>query len=299
MSGYKTEHRASGIALALCSACAFATLGLFAKYMYRFGMSVQQALAWRFTVAASVLWLWTLTTGRHKRPAAEYRSALLLGVLGFSPQAGLYFLTVKILSPGLAGLLLYLYPAFVVLMSAFFLRKRPGKAQLWALALSSVGCALTLWTRGAYPVGGYLLGITVAVSYAAYLVAGERVLARLDPVFATTVVMSAAGIVYWLITAATGTVSLPSQGSVAAAVLGVATVGTVLPIVTLFASMRRIGASDASLVSTIEPLVTIVLSAILLGERLTSLQLAGGALILAAVLVINLGPMLRRADARG
>ncbi len=282
--------RAGGIALALVSASAFATLGLFARYIYAGGLSVQQALAWRFTVAAFLLWAWLLSTGRWRRPAAEYRRAVLLGVLGFSPQAGLYFLTVRYLNPGLAGLLLYLYPAFVVLLSLLFLKKKIRVPQAIALVLSLAGCALTLWTRGDYPAVGYALGVAVAVSYAAYLVAGERVLASLDPVFATTVVMSSAALVYWTVSALTGAVMVPQSASAVLAILGVAVVGTVIPIVTLFASMRRIGAADASLVSTVEPLVTIALSALLLGERLSPLQLAGGSLILAAVLALNLKP---------
>ncbi len=295
MTQSNNSHRASGIALALISASAFASLGLFAKYLFAYGMSVQQALAWRFTVASAILWIWSLATGRHKRPARDYRSAVLLGLFGFAPQAGLYFVTVKLLGPGLTGLLLYLYPAFVVVMGSLFLRKRPVRAQLIALILSTAGCVLTLWTRGQYPAAGYILGVLVALTYAAYLVAGERVLAKLDPVFATTVLMSAAAIVYWSITLATNAFSLPSQPSVVAAVLGIAAFGTVVPIVMLFAAMARIGAADTSLVSTVEPLVTIALSAAIFGDRLSLLQLGGGALILAAVVVIQLEPVLDRA----
>ncbi len=141
-------NRAAGIGFALISALSFSTLGLFAKFIYAAGFSISQTLAWRFSVAALLLWIITLVRGAHRRPAREYRSALLLGVLGFSPQAGLYFVTVRYLDPGLTGLLLYLYPAFVVVFSALFLKKAPRKAQLVALVLSLAGCALTLWTRG-------------------------------------------------------------------------------------------------------------------------------------------------------
>ncbi len=279
--------RAPGVALALASALSFSTLGLFAKLIYGAGFSVPQTLAWRFTVAAVALWAYLLAKGLWRRPFKDYRGALLLGVFGFSPQAGLYFLTVRYLDPGLAGLLLYLYPAFVVLFSALFLKKAPRAAQVAALALSLVGCVLTLWTRGSYPLIGYAYGLAVALSYAAYLTAGERVLADLDPVFATACVMGAAALVYWLITLATGGLKFPSEGRAALGLLGVAVFGTLLPVIALFAAMRRIGASDTALVSTVEPLATIGLSAWLLGERLAPLQWAGGALILCSVLVLN------------
>jgi len=282
--------RFKGVALAVVSAITFSTLGLFAKLAYSQGMVPAQALAWRFSLAAVILWAVVLGRGGQHRPFREYRNALLLGILGFSPQAGLYFLAVRFLDPGIASLLLYLYPAFVVGMSLVFLKRRPRPAQLAALLASGLGCVLTLWTRGSYPAIGYVFGLAVALSYAGYLVAGERVLATLDPVFATTNVMTAAAAVYWIITLASGAFFLPTTPVAIAGVVGIATIGSVIPIITLFASIRLIGSADASLVSTIEPLFTVLLSALLIGERFTTLQLAGGALILAGVVILNIRP---------
>lgn len=285
-----SDRRAKGVALAVVSAISFSTLGLFAKLAYSQGMAPAQALAWRFSLAAVVLWAVLLRNGGYRRPSRQYRNALLLGILGFAPQAGLYFLAVRYLDPGLASLLLYLYPAFVVGLSFIFLGRRPRRSQLAALALSSAGCVLTLWTRGSYPLVGYAFGLAVAVSYAGYLVAGERVMSSLDPVFATANIMAASAVVYWIVTLATGAFLLPTTPAAIAGVAGIAVIGSIVPIVTLFASIRIIGSSDAALVSTIEPLFTVALSALLLGERFSGLQLAGGALILTGVLLLNSRP---------
>jgi drug/metabolite transporter (DMT)-like permease len=63
---------------------------------------------------------------------------------------------------------------------------------------------------------------------------------------------------------------------------------TILPLTTFFAGMRRVGPTAASLLSTLEPAFTIALAAIVLGEVLTRSQWMGGALILAAVVLLNL-----------
>jgi drug/metabolite transporter (DMT)-like permease len=280
------SERGRGIFLALLSATGFSTLGLFAKLIYGEGFSIPQALAWRFTVAAAFLWILVAATrrppvGRKLLPVA------LLGLLGFAPQAGLYFVTVSILDPGITSLLLYLYPSFVILISLVFLRRRPNRIQLTSLSLSLAGCALTFFRPGAYPVAGLALGALVALTYGGYLVVGERILEGVDSVRATAIIMLVAAAAYWAISAATGSMKLPRQPVAIAGVAGVALVGTVLPITTLFASMRRIGASDASLVSTFEPLLTVALSALILGERLGTAQALGGVLILAAVLVLR------------
>ena len=267
-----SKSRASGVLLALLSAASFSTLGLFAKLVYAEGFSVPQALAWRFSIAALVLWSITLARGTWRRSFRDYRDAFLLGLLGFTPQAGMFFMTVRYLDPGLATLLLYLYPSFVVIFGAVFMHVVPRKAQVLAVILSLVGCALTLWTRGSYPLIGYVWGLAVATLYAVYLVVGEKVVARLDPLFATTNLMSAGGLVYWIITLASGTIRGPESVLTLLGVLGLGTVASVVPILTLFAAIRRIGAADTSLVSTVEPLFTIVLSAVFIGERLTGID---------------------------
>jgi drug/metabolite transporter (DMT)-like permease len=229
-----------------------------------------------------------LVRGSWRRPLSDYRDAVLLGLTGFAPQAGMFFMAVRYLDPGLASLLLYLYPSFVVIFGALFMHVVPRKAQVGAVILSLIGCAMTLWTRGSYPLIGYFWGLSVAILYAGYLVLSEKIVSRLDPLFATTNLMSAAAVVYWIVTLASGTVRLPGSAVTVLGILGIGTLATVVPILTLFAAIRRIGAADTSLVSTVEPLFTITLSAVLLGERLTGMQLAGGAVILGAVLVLNM-----------
>jgi drug/metabolite transporter (DMT)-like permease len=276
--------------LALVSATAFSTLGLFAKLIYAEGWSVPEALAWRFAMASLLLWALVIL-GRRPLPK-PVAPVLLLGLLGFVPQAGLYFVTVRMLDPGITSLLLYLYPAFVVLFGFLFLGRKPGTARILALALSLIGCGLTFWKRGDYPLAGLLLGVVVGLAYGAYLLAGERILAGTDPLSATAVLMGVAALSYGGLALAGDALSgraFPFPSSLAAilGVAGVSLIATVLAITTLFAAMGRLGAADTSLVSTLEPVLTIGLSALFLGERITATRAAGGALILGAVLLIR------------
>jgi drug/metabolite transporter (DMT)-like permease len=280
---------------ALVSAAGFSTLGVFAKLIYSEGFSVPQALAWRFTIASAILWAIIGVASRKeatRRPplGARLVPVMLLGLFGFAPQAGLYFVTLKFLDPGITSLLLYLYPSFVILFSLVLFRTKPNKVQVLSLVLSLSGCAITFFRPGEYPLVGLALGAFVAVAYGAYLVAGERVLAGVDPIRATAVIMLEAAVAYWSIAAATGPLRAPTTPQTLAGVIGIALFATVLPITTLFASMRLIGAANASLVSTLEPLLTVALSAAVLGERLGVAQALGGALILAAVVALRFAP---------
>ncbi len=278
-----------GVLLALLSAASFSTLGIFAKLIYAEGYSTPQALAWRFTGAAAFLWVWILVSERRLPPLRPNLAILALGLFGFAPQAGLYFVTLRFLDAGITSLLLYLYPSFVVLLSAVFLRRRPSGIQLAALALSLSGCVTTFFRAGRYPAIGVGLGILVALTYAVYLVVGERTLEGRSPVHSTAFIMTSAAGVYWSLVLLTGTFQAPGSASSLLGFAGLSVLASVIPIVTLFGAMQRIGASNASLVSTVEPLMAALLSALILGERFGVQQIAGGVLIVAAVLLIQAG----------
>ncbi len=298
----------AGMALALVSAIGFSTLGIFATNLYGYGFSVPQTLAWRFTVASAFLWCflgvrrWVSSNksagesfhddqgiGAEGEKSRAFRNLLLLALFGFTPQAGLYFLTVKLLAPGITSLLLYLYPAFVLLLSAFFLKRKPTTGQLIALTISFLGCVVTFFEPGEYPMAGLLLGVLVAISYGVYLVSGEKILAGFDPFFSTAVIMTTAGIFYWALLFVAGLpVKVPGSAMEWVFIACIALVATVLPITSLFSSMKRIGATNASLISTVEPVMTVLLSALILGEQLTANRIWGGLFIIGGVVTLRL-----------
>jgi len=304
-----TSLSAVGISFALVSAICFSTLGIFATSLYGLGFSVPQTLVWRFTLASIFLWgalaarkvaqvsgsrrqesLWGASSAeRPGKRAKAFRNLLLLALFGFSPQAGLYFLTVKLLAPGITSLLLYLYPAFVLLLSAVFLRKKASVGQILALSMSVIGCMITFFTPGNYPLIGLLLAVLVAVAYGGYLVVGEKVFAGYDSLFSTAVIMTVAGLVYWAwLLAARLPIKTPDGGREWLLVAGIALIATALPITTLFAAMKRAGAANTSLISTIEPVATVILSGVFLGERLTGNRVVGGLFIIAGVITLRI-----------
>jgi drug/metabolite transporter (DMT)-like permease len=285
-----------GIVLALVSASCFASLGIFAKYLYAAGLSPLAALSWRFIVSAMVLWVFLFLSGRWRLGWKNFRVAFLLGIFGFSTQAGLFFGTVRYLDVSLAALLLYLYPALVLGMEAFLLRRIPSRVQLAAVVLSLLGAVLALQPgKGNVSLVGVLLGLSCAIWYSAYLLLSQRVLRNIDSLFATGSLSLGAICVFLPMALLRGEFVVPHNLNVWSLVLGVATVATVVPIVTLFASIRRIGAAQASLVSSFEIVATVLLGSVILHEELGLLRWIGALMIGSAVLLIHLGDKLPRA----
>lgn len=283
-------RRATGLLLAVLSASAFGIMPVLTRTVYDDGVGVPGVLSVRFTLAAAVL----LALGRLRReawpPRRDVRGLALLGGLGYATQAGCYFLALERISAGLTALLLYLFPVLVVVLQAVLLRTRPSPASTACVTVATAGSLLTLGPVSGGQVVGVLLGLAAAVAYALYIVLSSRVAGGLGPFTSAGIVMAACAGVHDTVAVATGA-ALPQRAVAWAALLAVALVCTVVAVSAFFAALERLGPSDTSVVSTVEPLVSILAAAAVLGERLGPVQVAGGMLVLGAVVALaRLGP---------
>jgi drug/metabolite transporter (DMT)-like permease len=275
--------------LALASATGFGVMPVLTKVAYDDGTSVAGLLAVRFSLAALVL----LAVARVRDEALPRGPLavriLLLGAVGYSVEAACYFAALTRISAGLTALLLYAYPALVVLLTAAVTRARPSPKAAACVVIASVGTALTIGPVAGGAWTGVLLGLAAAVSYATYIVVSARVIGAHGPFATSAVVMAGAGLVYdgyALLTRSAG----PSTGEAWAAVLGVTLFGTVVAVGTFFWALDLLGAPDTAVISTVEPVVSVVTAALVLDESLTVVQLAGGVLVLGAVAVLARSP---------
>lgn len=287
------RDRVEGAALVAVSAASFGVMPVLTKVVYRDGADVAAVLAVRFSVAGALLVavVAAVPALRARLPARRDAGALaLLGGVGYVGQSAGYFTALTYASAGLVALLLYAYPFLVVALAALLLRHPVSRTGLACLVAAVAGTALTIGpaARGGQALG-VVLGLGAALCYSLYILAGSRVVPRVDPVVATAVVMSSAALVYVVVAAATGA-RLPSAAGAWVALVAVALVSTVVASVTFFAGLRRLGPADASVISTLEPVVSVALAALVLGEALTPVQLAGGVVVLAAVTVLTRRP---------
>jgi drug/metabolite transporter (DMT)-like permease len=278
-------QRPLGILLVAASAASFGTLAIFARLAYDTGADPIAVLFLRFTVAAALM-AGLMVVRRESWPRGRTLGALvLLGGVGYVGQSMAFFTALTMAPAALVSLLLYLFPAIVVLLSVAFLGERLTRAKRLALALALAGSALTVGAASGGRPLGIVLGLAAAVTYSVYIVIGSRVTPRAGAIPSSTVIIGAAAVTYGLLTLVARP-AFPTGLQGALAVGGLAVVATVVAIVTFFAGMSRIGPADTSTVSTLEPAVTVALAAVVLGEPVLPPQLAGGALILTAVVLL-------------
>ena len=278
-------NRRIGLILIIISATSFGVMPIFARLAYNAGAEPITVLFLRFTIAAVVMNL-IMVLGRTVYPRGLILLELiLLGAICYVGESLAYFLALKMTSAGLVALLLYIYPALVTALSAIFLKEHLTRVKIVALFLALSGTALTLRISGGGSLLGILLGIAAAVDYAIYILLGSRILRRSGPMGSTTVIISSTAGVYAGIVAIRG-VTYPATSTGWISIIAIALISTVLAFITFFAGLKRIGPTSASTLSTVEPIVAVVLAAIVLGETISPFQIFGGILILAAVVLL-------------
>jgi drug/metabolite transporter (DMT)-like permease len=307
------RRRALGIALAAASACGYGSGPLFAKSVYGAGLDWLALLYWRFLLAGLLVWAWAILVPANRAALLALPRRRVVALLGlgafFVSNASTYYASLEYISASLASLIVYIYPALVAVLSIRFGHGLHGRRPWAALGIVSAGVALTL---GGIQVYAEPIGLVLAISspclYAIYIIlaarlAGERrgetandrtggVGAETRPAVAAAVMIGATFLVVALLAAATGEPIVPWRVPAGAwyGLTGIAVFSTALAISAFYAGTARIGAAQAALVSTVEPVWTITLATLLFGERLSPVQLVGGLLVLVGVIVAQTTP---------
>jgi len=220
-----------------------------------------------------------------------------LGCIGYWLASLLDFMGLQYITASLERLVLFLYPTIVVLLSALMLRQPITRRAVAALVLSYAGIAFVFWhdirfagDAGATLQGGALV-FASAILYALYLVQAGGVIARLGSARFIAWAMLASTlfvVAQFLLTRPLAALAVPR--SIHAISLAMAVFSTVLPTWLIAESIRRMGANAASLVGSLGPVFTIGLGAMILGEAVHAIQLAGAALVLGGVMLVTLKP---------
>lgn len=275
----------TGILLITISAASFGTLAIFGRFLYAAGMDTFTMLFLRFGIAAILMTI-ILVVRKEKFPRGKIFWQLVgMGALGYVGQSFSYLSAIKYASAGLVALLLYLYPMFVFILSVIVLREKVTWIQIVALILALTGTALTV-----DPNGGQLLGILFSISaaliYSVYIIVGTNVMKHVSAVQSSAVIFASAGGVYGILTLVNG-VHLPTTNTGWINIVGIVLVATVVPVVTFLAGLERIGPTNSAMLSTLEPVVTVLLAAWIFNERLQTVVMLGGGFILIAVILLT------------
>jgi drug/metabolite transporter (DMT)-like permease len=314
------RQRALGISLVLAAAVGFGSATVMARPVYDTGMGWLGLVTWRFLIGAGLAWVW-VAASRERRASVlslgrrQLAVTIALGVL-FIGNSGTYYAALETVPAALAGVLVYTYPVIVAVLSIRFATRLPGRRPWVAAGLSVIGVVLALGgidLSASPPIGGLILVMLSSVIFAVWILLSARLSgerrdrlgleanggsgAASDAAATTAVMITASAVAFSSLSIATGGSISPTDVPTDAwpAVIAIGFLASFMAIQAFYAGARRIGAAQAALLSTIEPLTIVVLAWVFLGQRLEPIQLVGAALIVFGVILAQTGPRPRGA----
>ena len=271
------------------SAC-FGTLAILTPLAYAAGAEPLPLLAWRFLFAA--LLLAAVAGARDLRSLvvdrADFARYAALAITGYGAASVCFFFALKYADAAVVAVLLYAYPAFVTVASWIFLGEKATWQRGLAVLTTFVGCALVVGLLGGVQNvqwQGIVLGLGAAVGYTLFNLLSHRWLPGRSQLVMMTYTFAIASVMTAVLTLLAGQ-SLSTAAWQPAAwwlLVAIVLVPTFAAVVLYLQGIRGLGPSQAAVVSTLEPLFTIVLAWIVLNQHLAPAQVLGAALVLVGV----------------
>ena len=277
-----------GSAVAFASAIVFATGITLVAAIYQDGANVHAVNLTRVLTLASVMAI-TLAIARMS-PALPPRTALrcvLIGVLFCAEIYGLLS-SVKYIPVGLAMLIMYTYPLMIAVVGWLTGAESFTLDRLFAILAAFAGLALALHAPHAdIDWRGVAWAVFTAVVFSAVLIVSGRTMRGVDRRILMLYLTSTAVVIVGAVSLALVPLEWPRTDH-GWTLLAVSTGLYVLATTLLFTAVKMIGPMRTAIIDNSAPVWAIVLGALLLGERLSMVQLFGGALVIGAVLLVQL-----------
>lgn len=300
MSGTANSTRSlySGLIYVLLASLGYSTKAIIIKLGYSYGlhvtpiiyMTLRMGLALPFFIAMLVV-----DQRRHNHPPLtrdDWLHLIGLGVVGYYLAVYLDFVGLSYISASLERLILLLYPTIVVLLTALIYRRPISRREGLALLISYLGIIIVFYEEFSLAGENLLLGATLifgsAFTFATYLTGSGMMVQRLGAIRFTAYALTIACIttlIHFALAFDAQIFQLPTE--VYGLALLMAIISTVAPALLMNIGIHKIGSGSAAIVSSIGPMMTIVLAWVVLGEVLTVVQMVGGVLVMAGAYVVG------------
>ncbi len=288
----------AGIIISLVGAICFSTKAIFVKLAYRdtdVDAVTLLALRMLFSVPFFVFsaWVYSSKENNVRFTNREWMYVALIGLLGYYVSSLLDFLGLQFVTAGIERLILFIYPTFVLLLSAVWFKQKIYPRQWLAVGITYIGLLIAFFSEAHIQGGpdfikGSLLILLCAFTYASYIVGSGRLIPKVGAMKFNSYAMSFASagvLVHFFLFSEVSLLGLPTMVYVYGLLM--ALLSTVIPSYLVSVSIKRLGANNTAIIASVGPVSTILQAYLFLGESITLLQLAGTLLILVGVLIIS------------
>lgn len=299
MSQIKNSLSLAGVLITVVGALLFSTKAVIVKYAFSHTtIDAVSLLTLRMLCSLPfyLLSLWLI----HRKGAAtkltqkQWASILFLGLFGYYLSSLFDFMGLQYISAGLERLILFLYPTFVVFINAWIFKEKIDKRQTIALVLTYMGIVLAYigeLTIDTHKEGFYLgsfLVLICAFTFAIYIAGSGKMIPQVGATRFTAYAMLSSSLGVFIHFAVDGNYSMIGKfDNLIWYGLLLAVVATVIPSFLISAGMKRIGANNVAIISSIGPVSTILQAHFILSEPIFAAQIIGTIMVLSGVLLIG------------
>jgi len=285
-----TTRAAAGRAslLIALSACAFGSIAILTTFALGTGAPLLSVLTWRYLLAAVVLL--AIAAGRGlQRPDGTGLRVMAAGGLAQATIAVVSLSALRYIPAGTLSFLFYTYPAWVAIIARIRHSEPLTPARMTALGLSLAGIFTMVGAPGAASLhpGGVAMALVSALLYAAYIPMIDAYQRKLTPLVTSMYVCGGAGVLLLLAALTRAELTVALHATAWKAITAMALWSTVIAFLMFLRGLAVLGAVRTAIISTIEPFFTALLGAWLLRQPLTRTTFFGGALIAAAVVLLQ------------
>ena len=283
--------KGQGFVLLLIAAAAFSTLAIFMKFAFDAGVNLTTLLAFRFLFSALLCFVTLALTGKSLVIPSTLRGRVFfLGGVVHVAVSAFYAVSVQQLPASLTGLIFYLYPALVTILAVILGWEELNRLKIVAVLVCFAGLLQVLGVSfGQVSATGLVFGLLAALGQACHVLLSHRIVAELSPLLTVGWSALATAAAFFAYGSFSGDLLWTFPASGWGAIFGTAFFANYIGIVLFFVGLRLVGPSDASIVMNLEPVLTVILSILLLGESFGWLQALGGGVILGGLYLLRKG----------
>lgn len=288
----RKDHKLFGTILVATSGLLYGMIGYFGMQLFYEGYSVPNMLFWRFAVAS----VWMLLIGllaKGKRASFFTKLPLMLqlaavGTVSYAGGSAFFYLSSLYIGTGAAMVIFFSYPVFVMLFSLIFKQSKMNRYMVIALVMV-IGGLLLLNGSGAHNLSnmGIFLAMIASFSYGVYVYYSQHSSSRVDSHWLTLLLCVGCSAIFLSFAVGTHTFAFPASLVAWKYILILGILATAIPIQLLLNGLKYISSVKASILSVLEPVTTVIIGVLFLGENLSAMQLVGILTMLSGAMVIQ------------
>lgn len=285
------KNKLNGVLYLLLASVSFGVMPILAKLSYAHGANSFSVLFLRFLFAAIMLLYYLLTNKISlKLTKKQFLIIGFLGVVGYSATSGFIFLAYNYISVGLATMIMYTYPAIVTFLSFIIYKEKLYTRKIISLLISLAGIYTLIGVgKISFNFKGITFAFLSAVFYSIYVLgASHSEIKRVDSYVMTFYVSLTAGLTILIFGVSTNNINFNIDYYGLVCILLLAFISTVVALMAFIQGVKIIGPSKASILSTLEPIVSLILGLLILKESISIQVVFGSGMIITSILILTM-----------